>query len=211
MGLDDLSRHLAVAVAFSSSRGGTMFNSKAAIFSVAILVILIAITCSAQKSKSQDQPGSMVLIFKDGHQKSVSASDIARIEFSPARIVLKNGHQESFSADALVRIEMTSSAGENGVLGRNHFVGKWRVGTGAGSDFYITLEPNGDASKTIGAHHGTWSLVNGEARINWDDGWHDAIRKVGSKHEKCAYQPGKSFDEEPSNVTDAKNMNEQPI
>jgi hypothetical protein len=201
---------MAVVVAFSLSRGGTMFNSKTAIFSVALLVSLIAITCSAQKS-SQDQLGSMVLIFKDGHQKSFSASDIARIEFSPARIVLKNGHQEIFSADALLRIEMTSSAVENGVLGRNHFVGKWRVGTGAGSDFYITLGPNGDAEKTIGAHHGTWSLVNGEARISWDDGWHDAIRKVGSKHEKCAYEPGKSFDDEPSNVTDARNTNAQPI
>lgn len=187
-----------------------MFNSKAAAFFVALLVILIAITCSAQRL-SQDQPGSMVLIFKDGHQKSFSASDIARIEFSPARIVLKNGHQESFAPDALVRIEMASSAGENGVLGRNHFVGKWKVGTGAGSDFYITLEPNGDAEKTIGAHHGTWSLVNGEARISWDDGWHDAIRKVGARHEKCAYEPGRSFEDEPSNVTEAKNMNAQPI
>jgi len=187
-----------------------MFNSKAAIFSVALLVSLIAITCSAQKS-SEDQSGSMVLIFKDGHQKSFSASDIARIEFNPSRIVLKNGHQESFSPDALVRIEMKDSAVDSGVLGRNHFVGKWRVGTGAGGDFFITLDRNGDATKTIGSHHGTWSVVNGEARISWDDGWHDAIRKVGSKHEKCAYEPGKSFDEEPSNVTDAKNMNEQPI
>src|SRR5579864_4065936 len=157
---------MAVVVAFSLSRGGSMFNSKAAIFSVAVLVTVVAISCSAQKTKLEDRTSSMVLIFKDGHQKSFSASDIARIEFSPARIVLKNGHQESFSADALVRIEMTSSAVENGVLGRNHFVGKWRVGTGAGSDFYITLDRNGDATKTIGAHHGTWSLVNGEARIS---------------------------------------------
>ena len=188
-----------------------MFNSKALAFSLAVLVALVSITCTAQKSRLEDRSSSMVLIFKDGHQKSYAVSDVARIEFSPARIVLKNGHQESFSSDVLLRIEMTSSGGENGVLGRNHFAGKWRVGTGAGSDFYITLEPNGDATKSIGAHHGTWSLVNGEARISWDDGWHDAIRKVGSKHEKFAYAPGKSFDQEPSNVTDAKNMNEQPI
>src|SRR5579864_6090551 len=187
-----------------------MLNSKAAIFSVALLVGLIAITCSA-KSKSQDEPDSMVLIFKDGHQKSFSASDVARIEFSPARIVLRNGHQEGFSPDALVRIEMKDSAADSGVLGRNHFVGKWRVGTGAGGDFFITLDRNGNATKTLGASHGTWTVVDGEARISWDDGWHDAIRKVGSKHEKCAYGPGKSFDDEPSNVTDAKNVNEQPI
>jgi hypothetical protein len=211
MGLDDFSRHLAVVLAFSLSRGGTMFNLKIAILSVAVLGTLTAITCSAQKSKLEDRSSSMVLIFKDGHQKSFSASDVARIEFNPPHIVLKNGHQETFSADALLRIEMNSSASDNGVLGRNHFVGKWKVGTGAGSDFYITLEPDGDATKTIGAGHGTWTLVNGEARVSWDDGWHDAIRKVGSKHEKFAYEPGKSFDDEPSNVTDAKNMNAQPI
>jgi hypothetical protein len=54
-------------------------------------------------------------------------------------------------------------------------------------------------------------VVNGEARINWDDGWHDAIVKVGSKYEKRAYEHGKTFSDEPSNVTDAKNTNAQPI
>ena len=53
--------------------------------------------------------------------------------------------------------------------------------------------------------------MNGEARISWDDGWHDAIRKAGSKHEKVAFEPGRSFTDEPSNVTDAKNTNPQPI
>ena len=76
---------------------------------------------------------------------------------------------------------------------------------------YITLDENGEATKSIGAAHGLWTYVDGEARIAWDDGWHDAIRKVGTKHEKFAYAPGKSFSDEPSNVTDARNPNPQPI
>lgn len=188
-----------------------MSNSRTVIFLTAICLLAV-ITSSAQKSTSAQKPNSVVLIFKDGHQKSFSLSDVSRIEFDPARIVLKNGHQESFSANEIVRIEMSRSATDNGVLGRNHFVGKWKVGTGAGgTHFVITLQPDGGAMKSIGASHGTWVLVNGEARISWDDGWHDAIRKVGSKHEKFAYEPGKSFDDEPSNVTDATNTNAEPI
>jgi hypothetical protein len=54
-------------------------------------------------------------------------------------------------------------------------------------------------------------VVDGEARISWDDGWHDAIRKVGTTHEKRAYEPGKSFDDQPSNVTAARNTQARPI
>lgn len=187
-----------------------MFNSRKAIFLLILLVISSAATLWAQSSTSR-QSNSLVLIFKDGHQKSFAMSEISRIEFNPTRVVLKNGHQDSFSGDEIVRIEMNKTTAENGVLGRNHFVGKWRVGTGAGPDFFMTLRSDGTAEKTIGAAHGTWTLVNGEARISWDDGWHDAIRKVGTKHEKFAYEPGKSFDDEPSNVTDARNTTAQPI
>jgi len=42
-------------------------------------------------------------------------------------------------------------------------------------------------------------------RINWDDGWHDAIRKVGNgAHEKLAYEPGTTFSDKPQNVTNAQ-------
>ena len=73
------------------------------------------------------------------------------------------------------------------------------------------LEANGDAKKTLGSSHGTWTLVDGQARISWDDGWHDVIRKVGGKHEKLAYEPGKSFDDPPTNVTAARNTEQKPI
>ena len=74
-----------------------------------------------------------------------------------------------------------------------------------------TLDPDGGARKSIGATHGTWTLVDNEARITWDDGWHDAIRKVGTRHEKVAFQPGKSFDDPPSNVTAARSTEPKSI
>jgi hypothetical protein len=154
---------------------------------------------------------SLVIIFKDGQQRSFSVADVVRIDFGPRPVVvLKDGRRESFSAADLTSMEFNSSIGKV-PPGRNHFVGKWEVGEGNGINFFITLEPDGSARKTIGSSHGTWSLIDGEARIAWDDGWHDAIRKIGSKHEKRAYAPGKSFSDEPSNVTDARNTNPQPI
>jgi hypothetical protein len=54
-------------------------------------------------------------------------------------------------------------------------------------------------------------VEHGEARISWDDGWHDVIRKAGSKHEKVAFAPGKNFDAEPDNITDAQNTNSEPL
>lgn len=173
-------------------------------------LVLAASVCDAQSSANRDQ-NSLVLIFKDGHQKSFPTADVSRMEFNPTRVYLKNGHQETFAPGEIVRIDMSGAAGERGVLGRNHFAGKWKVGTGVGGSFFITLHPDGTAEKTIGAHRGTWLVENGEARISWDDGWHDAIRKVGNKHEKCAYDPAKSFDDQASNVTDAERVNPQPI
>src|SRR5262249_28908595 len=97
-------------------------------------------------------------------------------------------------------------------LSRNHFVGKWEFEeTSGGSPFYVTLNPDGQAKKSIGPPHGTWAVVDGEARISWDDGWKDVIRKVGSKHEKFAFEPGKSLNDPPSNVTNAKTLNAEPI
>ena len=85
------------------------------------------------------------------------------------------------------------------------------MGEGNGSNFYITLDADGQARKSIGASHGAWTVVGAEARISWDDGWHDAIRRVGASHEKFAYEPGKSFNDVPSNVTAAKNTQPNPI
>jgi hypothetical protein len=37
------------------------------------------------------------------------------------------------------------------------------------------------------------------------------IRKVGSQHEKLAFEPGKTFSDSPSNVTAARNTELKPI
>jgi hypothetical protein len=181
-------------------------------FKTAVILFLTALgAVSLAGAQNSQKPNSLVLVFKDGHQKNFSMSEISRIEFDPTRVYLKNGHQETFAPGEIVRIDMGGASTEGGVLGRNHFAGKWKVGTGVGGNFYMTLHRDGTAEKTIGAKHGTWVVENGEARISWDDGWHDAIRKVGNKHEKCAYEPGKSFDDQPSNVANAENVNPQPI
>ena len=80
--------------------------------------------------------------------------------------------------------------------------GRWV--TARGGTFSITLKPEGKAEKTLGSRDGTWTVVNGEARVSWQDGWHDVIRKVGNKYQKAAFGPGSSFDDEPSNVAQAE-------
>lgn len=158
------------------------------------------------------QQREVVIIFNDGHRQSIALESISRIEFSSgAVIVFKDGHEQKIPVTDIARMEFGPSSNGAGP-GKNYFVGKWKVGVGSGGEtFFITLEPDGEAHKSMGASHGTWSLVDGEARISWDDGWHDLIRKVGSKHEKFAYEPGKSFSDTPSNVTDAINLTAQPI
>jgi len=158
-------------------------------------LVLLAGGAAAQASKPQDE---MIIVFKDGHQQSIAMSSVARIEFKSATPATTS----------------TKPAGSTGgtALGISHFVGKWEVGEGIGrSTFTITLDRDGSAKKTIGASNGKWAVVDGEAQITWDDGWHDAIRKVGSKHQKFAYGPGKTFTDEPDNVTDAKHTEPSQI
>jgi hypothetical protein len=175
--------------------------------------LLLPIAAAAAKpapSPAEDRD-SVVIVFKNGHRQSLAAAEIARVELkAPATIVYKDGHREKVSSE-IDRIEFGSPEAAM-TPGRGHFVGKWEVGQGNNSgNFFISLDADGSARKSIGAAHGTWTLVDGEARISWDDGWHDVIRKVGASHEKRAYEPGKSFDEEPSNVTAARNIHARPI
>lgn len=180
-------------------------------FLVGLLITLgSTIVATAQGTRSEE-PMSLAITFNDGHHQNVPLDEISRIEFKSGPIVIfKDGRQQKMTDVQSIEF---SSGTRNLPFGRNRFVGKWEVGVGAfgAGHFFITLEPNGEARKTLGSSHGTWAVVNGEARINWDDGWHDAIVKVGSKYEKRAYEHGKSFSDTPSNVTDAKNTTAQPI
>lgn len=188
-----------------------MRHTVKSVWIVAILVLAAMAVLAETGAAPVEGHGSIVIIFTDGHQQTLSVDEIARIDFkTPFTIVFKDGRQQSVPAADLARIDFQTAASASSPS-RNHFVGKWEVGQGNGSTFYITLEASGQARKSIGASHGTWILVDGEARISWDDGWHDAIRKVGAKHEKFAYGPGKSFDDKPSNVTAARNTQAKPI
>jgi len=176
------------------------------------ILVLAASVSFGQDSTSKDARRSLVIVFKDGHRQVFPVADTTRIEFKAADIVvLKDGHAQSFPLGSVQSLEFETSAGAGYPMGRNHFVGKWKVGEGNGGHFFITLDADGTARKTIGSSHGTWTVVDGEARIAWDDGWHDVIRKVGTKHEKVAFDPGKSFSDEPNNVTDAVNTTAEPI
>ena len=133
-----------------------------------------------------DEPQSLVIIFKDGRQQTFSMADVARIEF-------RNPATQSLNGS-----------------GKGRFLGKWKVGDGMGGHFFIDLQPSGEATKSMGSSHGTWMVVDGEARISWDDGWHDAIRRIGDKYQKAAFSPEKSFSDSPSNVADAQNTSPLP-
>ncbi len=128
--------------------------------------------------------GQMVIIFRDGRRQAFSLADIARVEFeTPSPTSYQPGSAK--------------------------FMGRWKVGDGAGGTFVITLDPGGKAHKTLGQADGTWTVVKGEARISWKDGWTDIIRKAGSKYQKVAYPPGASHDESPNNVADAEYLEGQ--
>lgn len=146
---------------------------------IGALAITFIGTSLRAKAASSDDRNSIVIIFKDGRQQSFPVADVARIEFTSP---------------------VSNTAGPLPA----RFVGKWKVGDGMGGSFLITLQRNGEANKTTGGPHGTWTVVDGEARITWDDGWRDAIRKAGDGYEKAAFEPGKTFSDSPSNVASAK-------
>jgi hypothetical protein len=175
-------------------------NPMRLIVSVAGLVTMLCLAVPGGFAKTppapKSGPGMIVIVFKDGHRQSFNLADIARVEFPVAP-----------DADA---------AGETGPVNsplpsRGRFLGKWEVGDGMGNNFFITLQENGDALRSLGNEHGRWVYVDGEARVTWDDGAQDAIRKAGSRYQKFAYGSGKSFTDTPDNVTSAHNTTPHPI
>jgi len=149
-----------------------------------VFVLAASVAFSQKNDPAPSGPTTLVITFKDGHQQTFSMSEIAKVQYVGA-------------AEANLPIQ--------------HFLGRWQVGDGNSGTFMITLESNGEASKTLGASHGIWTIEGNEARINWDDGWHDAIRKVHSGHEKFAFEPGKTFSDAPSNVAKAEKLDRKPI
>jgi hypothetical protein len=174
---------------------------------IALFILAVAALGAAQKKAEK----SATVVFKDGHQKTVSIASGSRIEFrGDAMLVNNGGHQESIPLADIVRIDF-GDQDKSRPLDRNHFVGKWEFGEGNGDTFAVELKADGEAHKDHGAPHGTWVFVEGEARISWDDGWHDVIRRVGDKHEKFAFEPGHAITDAPSNVSTARRTNSESM
>jgi hypothetical protein len=156
---------------------------------LASLAVLLCLTGSLSQvsahAASKDTSGAIVIVFKDGHRQSFSLSDISRVEFAGG--------------------DSTASADNYRVPSRGRFIGKWECGDGHGKNFYITLNENGTAYRSIGDVNGRWEYVDGEARVTWEDGAQDAIRKSGGQYFKFAYGAGKSFNDDPDNVAHARN------
>jgi hypothetical protein len=167
---------------------------------VAGLVALVGIAVPNGFATTPPAPkggnGLIVIVFKDGHRQSFNLSDIERVEFPAAPATA------AASESTPVNPSLPSRA---------RFLGKWEAGVWNGENFFITLKENGDAKKSLDDTHGKWVYVDGEAHITWDDGWQDAIRKIGSKYQKFAYGSGKSFTDVPDNVTSARKTAPHPI
>jgi hypothetical protein len=167
------------------------------IVSVTGLVTMLCLATGSSFAKTPQTPRSapaqIVIVFKDGHRQTFNLSEVARVEFPST-------------------VESSSDTGSSSFApSRGHFLGKWEVGDGAGNNFFITLHDDGDAMRSMGDVHGKWVYVDGEARVTWDDGAQDAIRKAGTGYKKYAYESGKSFTDMPANVTGARNTTPRPI
>lgn len=159
-----------------------------------IMLITLAGVLPSPAATPKNSAGTIVIVFKDGHRQTFNLADIERVEFPAAALAASDAGAANPDAPP-----------------RGHYVGKWECGDGNGSNFYITLKESGDALRSIGDVRGRWVYVNGEARVTWDDGAQDAIRKVGSRYQKFAYHQGKSFTDQPDNVTNARLTTPRPI
>jgi len=161
---------------------------------VTFLALVLAVLPASALQPAQQAPpkgdaGTLVIVFKDGHRQTVKLADVQHLEFPgpvPAGLI--------------------SSPGPS----RPHFVGKWEVGEGNGDNFTITLRDDGSALRSLGDEHGTWQYVNGEAQIRWNDGSNDCIRKVGDWYKKFWYSENEAFNGTPENVTNARNLTQNP-
>jgi hypothetical protein len=158
---------------------------------IALVLSAVPGTFAKTPQASRRGGGTIVIVFKDGHRQSFNLADIARVEFPSG-----NETAESVNPEW---------------PGRGRFIGRWVVGDGNGNTFNIVLKEDGQAERSLHEIHGTWSYIDGEARITWDDGAKDAIRKAGSRFQKYAYSAEKSFTDTPDNVTAAENTTPKPI
>jgi hypothetical protein len=171
---------------------GRILRSRIFYFGGVAAALALAVSTVGWAAPQKAAPGSIVIVFKDGHRQSFNLADIERVEFPTS------GEPAA----------MTSSATGPS---RNRFLGSWEVGDGGGNNFEIRLNEDGSAYRSIGGVRGTWVYVDGEARVTWNDGNKDCIRKVGTIYRKFAYSSGKSFTSDPDNEANARNTSAKPI
>jgi serine/threonine protein kinase len=80
------------------------------------------------------------------------------------------------------------------------FLGKWDCTGG----FVITLNADYTALKTTSRPRGHWQYVNGEARITWEDGIHNTIRRDGDGFQKLFWKAGVSPESPPQHSRPAR-------
>jgi hypothetical protein len=184
---------------------GGLVNSFRNILVAAFLVCLVS--SALAQSKASD---SLTVVYRDHREKTVPASDVSLR--NGTLVIIHAGREEKTPLSEVARIEVHDTSTDTAIA-RSSFVGKWEVGMGGGApgSFRITLDRDGRAHKNVGGHTGTWSFVDGEARIEWSDGWRDVIAKVGNGYEKRAYEHGKAYSDPRSSVSSAKRANDQSI
>ncbi len=114
--------------------------------SATALAIAILFALPAARAQASSHSNSLVIVFKDGHRQSINLDSVQRLEFPGA-----------------VPAGLISVPGPS----RAHFLGKWEVGEGNGENFYITLNDDGTAQRTMNDlehERGTWVYAHGEAR-----------------------------------------------
>jgi hypothetical protein len=171
---------------------------------------LILVSSAVAQTKAAN---SITVVYKDNHQQTYTSAEVSRIDLkNDVLVVNRTGHDEQIPLGKVSRIDIHEAPADV-ANNRSHFIGKWEMGVDSGTQrsFRVTLDRDGQAHKTIGSDHGTWTFVDGNARITWDDGWRDVITQVGSKYEKRAFEPGKPLTGKPSNVTEARRANDQSI
>lgn len=162
------------------------------LLSVTAFAIAFLFALPASQAQAGSTGNSLVIVYKDGHRQRINLDEVTRLEFPGA-----------------VPAGMISTPGPS----RARFLGKWEVGQGNGDNFYITLRDDGTATRTMNSidhERGHWEYTNGEAQVTWDDGWQDCIRRMGAQFKKYAYHEGKTFQDEPDNVTNARNVSQNP-
>lgn len=125
-----------------------------------------------------------------------------------ARIVWDNGVRNVLRRDGEGFRKLKWNAGvsmdsppsnSSPAMKKGFFVGQFDCG-----DVVITLNADFTARKNKRNPQGKWEFRNGEARIVWDDGVRNVLRRVGEgRFQKLAWKPNVSMDSPPFNTTAA--------